>query len=101
MNICRTQTQPAAVNYWEPLRRSTSHTHILFCVVLLVCAAVYRPVDQELNISRIANVKEWYPNLAEVARLDENEPLLFMHEVYRAKIVWTVIFNGVVGEVRA
>jgi hypothetical protein len=35
--------------------------------------AVYRPVDQELNISRIAHVKQWYPNLAEVAHLDENE----------------------------
>jgi hypothetical protein len=60
---------------------------------------VYRPVDELLNISKIANVKDWYPNLAEVARLDEQEPLLFMHQVYRAKIVWTVIYNGVVGEV--
>jgi hypothetical protein len=36
----------------------------------------------------------------QVARLGEDEPLLFMHEVYRAKIVWTVIFKGVIGEVR-
>jgi hypothetical protein len=60
---------------------------------------VYRPVDQLLNISKIANIKDWYPNLAQVARLDEQEALLFMHQVYRAKIVWTVIYNGVVGEV--
>lgn len=60
---------------------------------------VYRPVDQLLNISKIANVKDWYPNLAQVARLDEQEALLFMHQVYRAKIVWTVVYNGVVGEV--
>lgn len=31
--------------------------------------------------------------------MGEDEPLLFMHEVYRAKIVWTVVFNGVIGEV--
>lgn len=42
---------------------------------------MYRPVDQLLNISRIANVKAWFPNLAQIARLDEQEPLLFMHQV--------------------
>jgi hypothetical protein len=56
-------------------------------------------VDQSLNVSLIGNVKEWFPNLAEVSRIGEDQPLLFMHEVYRAKIVWTVLFNGVVGEV--
>lgn len=66
--------------------------HTVFC-------AVYRPVDQELNVSKIANVQQWFPNLAEVAKLDPEEPLLFMHDVYRAKIVWTVLFNGVIGEV--
>lgn len=52
-----------------------------------------------MNISKIANVKQYFPNLAEVTMLDENEPLPFMHEVYRAKIVWTVVYKGVVGEV--
>ncbi|KAF6265402.1 hypothetical protein COO60DRAFT_1697717 [Scenedesmus sp. NREL 46B-D3] len=59
---------------------------------------LYRPVSQDLDISRIANVREYYPNLAQVARLDENEELPFMHEVHRAKVVWTVVFKGVVGE---
>jgi hypothetical protein len=56
-------------------------------------------VSQDIDVSRIANVHEYYPNLAQVARLDENEELPFMHEVHRAKIVWTVVFKGVVGEV--
>lgn len=59
---------------------------------------MYRPVDASLNISRIGNVKDWFPNLAAVARLDDQEPLPFMHDVYRAKIMWTVVFNGVIGE---
>jgi hypothetical protein len=33
-----------------------------------------------------------------VAFLDEDEPLPFMHTVWRAKIVWAVVFDGVVGE---
>ena len=61
---------------------------------------MFRPVSQTLNISKIANVKEYFPNLDEITMLDENEPLPFMHEVYRAKIVWTVVYKGVVGEVR-
>lgn len=68
--------------------------------VAVTSAAVFRPVSQTLNISKIANVKQYFPNLAEVTMLDENEVLPFMHEVYRAKIVWTVVYNGVVGEVR-
>jgi hypothetical protein len=68
------------------------------CIVLH-CTAVYRPVSQDIDISRIASVREYYPNLAQVARLDENEALPFMHEVHRAKIVWIVVFKGVVGEV--
>jgi hypothetical protein len=59
---------------------------------------LYRPVNQSLNVSRIGNVKGWYPNLAEVSRIGEDQPLLFMHDVHRAKVVWTVLFNGVVGE---
>jgi len=30
--------------------------------------------------------------------LDEDEPLVYMHTVHRAKIVWTVVFDGVIGE---
>jgi hypothetical protein len=30
--------------------------------------------------------------------VDEDEPLQFMHTVWRSKVVWTVIFEGVVGE---
>jgi hypothetical protein len=56
-------------------------------------------VSQEIDISRIATVREYFPNLAQVARLDENEELPFMHEVHRAKVVWMVVFKGVVGEV--
>uniref|UniRef100_A0A383VYB7 Uncharacterized protein n=1 Tax=Tetradesmus obliquus TaxID=3088 RepID=A0A383VYB7_TETOB len=59
---------------------------------------LYRPVSQDIDVSKIANVRDYYPNLAQVARLDENEALPFMHEVHRAKIVWTVVFKGVVGE---
>eukprot|EP00878_Enallax_costatus_P012778 GHUV01013345.1.p1 GENE.GHUV01013345.1~~GHUV01013345.1.p1 ORF type:complete len:482 (+),score=128.44 GHUV01013345.1:377-1822(+) len=59
---------------------------------------LFRPVSQTLNISKIGNVKDYFPNLAEITMLDENEPLPFMHEVYRAKIVWTVVYKGVVGE---
>jgi hypothetical protein len=33
-----------------------------------------------------------------VALLDEDEQLPFMHTVHRAKIVWTVIFDGAIGE---
>jgi hypothetical protein len=58
-------------------------------------------VSQDLDVSHIANVREYYPNLAQVARLSEDEALPFMHEVHRAKIVWTVVFKGVVGEVCA
>eukprot|EP00882_Tetradesmus_deserticola_P005485 GHRQ01005775.1.p1 GENE.GHRQ01005775.1~~GHRQ01005775.1.p1 ORF type:complete len:297 (+),score=94.61 GHRQ01005775.1:448-1338(+) len=59
---------------------------------------LYRPVSQDIDISRLANVRDYYPNLAQVARLDEDEELPFMHVVHRAKVVWTVVFRGVVGE---
>ncbi|KIY99345.1 hypothetical protein MNEG_8613 [Monoraphidium neglectum] len=59
---------------------------------------LYRPVPQSLNISTAAGVKDYFPNLAQVVMVDEDEPLQFMHTVWRAKVVWTVIFQGVVGE---
>jgi hypothetical protein len=34
----------------------------------------------------------------QVALLDADEPLVFMHTVWRAKVVWAVVFAGVVGE---
>jgi hypothetical protein len=59
---------------------------------------LFRPVRQDLNVSRIGNVLDYYPDLSKVSGLAEDEPLPFMHEVYRAKIVWTVVFKGVIGE---
>eukprot|EP00775_Hariotina_reticulata_P011578 gene11578-11722_t len=59
---------------------------------------LYKPVAQSLNISSIGNVQEYFPNLAKMTRLDADELLPFMHDVYRAKIMWTVVFEGVIGE---
>ncbi|KAF8066344.1 hypothetical protein HT031_002668 [Scenedesmus sp. PABB004] len=97
---------------------------------------LFRPVSQDLNVSRVTHVATWFPNLAAIARLDPDEPLPFMHtvragagaaeacrpagpgappaaaaaaggdarrprctaQVHRAKIVWAVVFRGVVGE---
>lgn len=60
---------------------------------------LYKPVPQAMNISQLANVKEYFPNLAKLAGLDETEQLPFIHDVFRAKIMWTVLYKGVVGEV--
>jgi hypothetical protein len=45
-------------------------------------------------------VKEYFPDLSKVSGVPADEPLPFMHQVYRAKVVWTVVFKGVIGEVR-
>lgn len=93
---------------YHPVSQDINSSRITKCASLncveqhctaLYCCAVYRPVSQDIDVSKIANVQDYYPNLAQVARLDENEALPFMHEVHRAKIVWTVVFKGVVGEV--
>lgn len=59
----------------------------------------YRPVPASLDVSTPQGVAAYYPNLADVAFLDPDERLPFMHTVHRAKVVWTVVFEGVVGEV--
>jgi hypothetical protein len=45
-----------------------------------------------------AHARGSHTPIRQVAYLDENEALPFMHTVWRAKIVWAVVFEGVVGE---
>ncbi|KAI8474186.1 MAG: hypothetical protein J3K34DRAFT_143627 [Monoraphidium minutum] len=59
---------------------------------------LYRPVRQDLDISTAGGVADYFPNLAQVALLEPEEPLQYMHTVWRSKTVWTVVFGGVVGE---
>jgi hypothetical protein len=42
---------------------------------------VFKPVSQEVNVSTAAGVQQFFPNLASVARISEDEVLPFMHEV--------------------
>ena len=56
-------------------------------------------MSQFLNVSTVGAVADYYPNLGAVARLSPTERLPLMHNVHRAKIVWTVLFNGLLGEV--
>jgi len=59
---------------------------------------LYTPVPQNLDISTIAAAKPYFPQLADLVKLEDDYPLPLIHEVWRAKIVWTVVFRGVVGE---
>eukprot|EP00879_Flechtneria_rotunda_P001435 GHRR01001588.1.p1 GENE.GHRR01001588.1~~GHRR01001588.1.p1 ORF type:complete len:584 (+),score=186.17 GHRR01001588.1:15-1766(+) len=59
---------------------------------------LFKPVSPHLNISKLCHVKDYFTNLADIAMLDEDEQLPFMHDVHRAKVVWTVVLRGVVGE---
>lgn len=59
---------------------------------------LYAPVPAGLNISRVGNVREWYPNLDEVARIAGDEILPFCHAVWRRKATWTVAYRGLMGE---
>jgi hypothetical protein len=60
---------------------------------------LYRPVPQNLDISTIAAAKPYFPKLAEIVKLEDDYPLPLIHNVWRAKIMWTVVYKGVVGEV--
>ena len=60
---------------------------------------LFAPVPASLNVSRVGDVAAYFPNLAELARLDPDEPLPFCHAVWRRKATWTVVYRGLVGEV--
>ena len=60
---------------------------------------LYTPVPQNLDISTIAAAKPYFPQLADLVKLEDDYPLPLIHDVWRAKVVWTVVFRGVVGEV--
>jgi hypothetical protein len=59
---------------------------------------LFVPVPGDLNVSRVGDVKTWFPGLSEIARVDEGEQLPFCHAVWRRKAVWAVVYRGLMGE---
>jgi hypothetical protein len=60
---------------------------------------LFAPVPADLNVSRVRGVADYFPGLAEVARLDPDEILPICHAVWRRKATWAVVYRGLVGEV--
>jgi hypothetical protein len=60
---------------------------------------IYKPVSSAINISTVEDAQMYFTNVAQLMHLDAHEPLLFIHDVRRAKLVWTLVVNGVMAEV--
>jgi hypothetical protein len=61
---------------------------------------IFKPVSAAINVSTLEDAQMYFSNVAKLMRLDPREPLMFIHDVRRAKVVWTLVVNGVMAEVR-